>query len=140
MNEKKSIFDPRIIEFPKIGNSEFGYISVAENENLPFKPNRIYWTYLTPENVKRGFHAHYELEQILIAVSGKIEVYIETINGHVFQFILDNANTGLFLPRMSWHTMKYSQNAVQLCIASEKYDEKDYIRDYSEFLKNKNEI
>ena len=71
---------PRKINFSKIGDAEIGYISVAEKNKLPFKVKRIYWTYFTPENVKRGGHSHIELEQILIAVSGKIELEIETSN------------------------------------------------------------
>jgi hypothetical protein len=132
--------NPYMIYFPKIGNSQLGYISLAENENLPFAPKRIYWTYFTPEDVMRGGHAHFELEQILIAVAGKIELRIETINNEVFNFILDNPSIGVYLPKMSWHTMKYSHNAVQMCIASLEYDEKDYIRDYNNFLLLKNEV
>ena len=59
--------NPCIIEFPKIGNSGLGYISVCEKTTLPFVVKRIYWTYFTPEDVTRGGHAHYELEQILLA-------------------------------------------------------------------------
>jgi hypothetical protein len=53
---------PHLINFSKIGSSQLGYISVAEKENLPFVPKRIYWTYFTPEDVTRGGHAHVELE------------------------------------------------------------------------------
>ena len=126
---------PFIIEFSKRGDSSIGYISVAERENLSFIPKRIYWTYYTPESVQRGGHAHIELEQILIAVAGKIDLTIETSNGEVFEFCLDSPNKGVFIPKMSWRTMKYSHNAVQICIASIEYDEKDYIRSYDEFKK-----
>ncbi len=132
------MIEPYIINFPKIGNSVQGYISVAENENLPFKVNRIYWTYFTPESVERGGHSHYELEQILVAVAGKIIVNTEVISVVRHQFILDNPNIGLYIPKMTWRTMKYSHNAVQMCIASIVYDEKDYIRDYKTFIKNGN--
>jgi hypothetical protein len=125
----------RLINLPKIGNSQLGYISVAENENLPFVPKRIYWTYFTPENVIRGHHAHYELEQILVAVAGKIEIEIETLEGEKLNFILDNPSLGLYLPKMAWHTMKYTHNAVQMCMASMEYNETDYIRDYEIFIK-----
>jgi hypothetical protein len=125
---------PVLIEFPKIGNSQLGYISVSEKDSLPFVPKRIYWTYFTPEDVVRGHHAHYELEQILVAVAGKIEVDIILQNGESFQFVLDSPNLGLFIPKMSWRTLKYSHNAVQMCIASMEYNEKDYIRDYNFFI------
>ncbi|HFK5599005.1 TPA: FdtA/QdtA family cupin domain-containing protein, partial [Elizabethkingia anophelis] len=125
---------PFIIEFPKIGQSSLGYISIAEKDNLPFIPKRIYWTYYTPEEVERGGHSHYDLYQILVAVSGRIEITTELLNGDKQTFLLDKPNIGLFIPKMCWRTMKYTHNAVQMCIASNEYDEKDYIRDYNIFL------
>ncbi|MCD1115864.1 sugar 3,4-ketoisomerase [Chryseobacterium turcicum] len=126
---------PFLIEFPKIGESSLGYISIAENDNLPFVPKRIYWTYYTPEEVERGGHSHFDLQQILIAVAGRIQVTTELRNGDKETFLLDKPNIGLYIPKMCWRDMKYSHNAVQICIASIEYDEQDYIRDYSEFLK-----
>jgi hypothetical protein len=124
---------PQIITFPKIGNSQLGYISIAEKDNLPFTPKRIYWTYFTPEDVERGGHAHLELEQVLVAVAGKVELTIETLNGKIYNFILAHPSKGLYIPQKSWRTMKYSHNAVQMCIASIEYDESDYVRDYGDF-------
>jgi hypothetical protein len=126
---------PYLIEFPKIGESQLGYISICEKENLPFVPKRIYWTYFTPEEVVRGQHGHYELEQILIAAAGKIEANILLKNGENFHFVLDSPNIGVFIPKMAWRTMKYSHNSVQICIASMEYDENDYIREFTEFKK-----
>ena len=75
------ITEPKIIQFPKIGNSSLGYISIAENETLPISVKRIYWTYFTTEDIERGGHAHHDLEQILIAVAGKITVNTEMPGG-----------------------------------------------------------
>lgn len=127
---------PFLIEFPKIGGPALGYISVAEKENLPFEPKRIYWTYFTPEEVERGGHSHYDLRQILLAVAGKIEVSTELLSGEKETFVLDKPNVGLYIPKMCWRNMRYTHNAVQICIASIEYDEKDYIREYSEFLEH----
>lgn len=124
---------PYVIDFGRIGDSQLGYISIAEKTNLPFTPKRIYWTYFTPESVERGGHAHKELNQILIAVSGRIELEIELLSGEKFSFILDKPSIGVFIPKLCWRTMKYSHNAVQICIASHEYEEEDYIRDYQEF-------
>ncbi len=124
---------PYVIDFSKIGDDLNGYISVSEKDKLPFIPKRIYWTYFTPENVVRGHHAHYELEQILVALAGKIEVNILVRSGETFHFSLDSPNIGVFIPKMAWRTMKYSNNSVQMCIASMEYDEKDYIRNYNDF-------
>ena len=100
--------EPYIIDFNKIGSPSLGYISIAEKENLPFIPQRIYWTYFTPEDVERGSHAHIELEQILVAVAGRVELKIETLSGKIFEFILDSPNKGVYIPKKSWRTMKYT--------------------------------
>lgn len=124
---------PRILNFSKIGNSQTGYISVAEKDSLPFPVKRVYWTYFTPEDVNRGAHSHFELEQILIAVAGKIGVKTELLNGVKQEFVLDKPNIGLFIPKMCWRELHYTHNAVQICLASMEYDEADYIREYWRF-------
>lgn len=126
---------PFLIEFPKIGASGLGYVSVAEKQNLPIEVKRIYWTYFTPEDVKRGGHAHFELQQILLAVNGKIVLNTELISGEKNEFVLDKPHVGLFIPKMCWREMQYSHNAVQICIASIAYDEADYVREYQDFEK-----
>lgn len=126
---------PYLIEFQQTGNPSLGYISIAEKENLLFMPKRVYWTYFTPNEIERGGHSHYDLEQILVAVAGKIIVTTELKNGTKNEFILESPNQGLFIPKMCWRTMKYNHNAVQMCIASIEYDDADYIREYPEFLK-----
>ncbi len=125
---------PYLIEFPRIGNTMQGYISVSENDTLPFEVNRVYWTYYTPESIQRGGHAHHELEQILVAVAGKIIVETEMPGGEKERFILESPNVGLLLPKYCWHIMQYTHSSVQMCISNIAYDEKDYIRDYQEFL------
>ena len=132
-----NIILPKSISFPKIGNSFLGYISLAENETLPFDVKRIYWTYFTPEDVERGGHSHIELQQILIAMAGTITVKTEMPGGVKQVFVLDSPNKGVLIPKLCWREMKYSHNAVQMCIASMAYDENDYIRDYNEFKKIK---
>lgn len=124
---------PYLIHFPRIGNTMQGYISVCENDTMPFPVKRVYWTYYTPESLQRGGHAHYELEQILVAVSGKIIVETEMPGDVKERFILESPNVGLYLPKFSWHTMLYTHNAVQMCIANIAYEESDYIRDYNQF-------
>jgi WxcM-like, C-terminal len=125
---------PYLIEFPRIGNTMQGYISVAENNTLPFSTNRVYWTYYTPESIRRGGHAHHELEQILVAVAGKIIVETEMPGGVKERFILESPNVGLYMPIYCWHIMQYTHSSVQMCIANMVYKEEDYIRDYNEFL------
>lgn len=132
--EKREV-GPYIIDFKKIGEIDIGYISVAENKDLPFTVNRVYWTYYTPESIVRGRHAHFKLEQILIAVSGRIIVTTESKQGEIQTFVLDSPNKGLYLPPHLWHTMQYSHSSVQLALANMAYSESDYIRNYDEFKK-----
>ena len=132
-----SVIEPKILQFQKFGNSSLGYISLAENESLPFEVKRIYWTYFTPEDVERGGHCHIQLHQILIALAGTITVKTEMPGGIKKIFILDSPNKGLLIPKLCWREMKYTHNAVQMCIASIAYEENDYIRDYNEFKKIK---
>lgn len=124
---------PHIIDFTKLGDSGIGYISVAENETLPFTVQRIFWTYYTPESIVRGRHAHHKTEQILIAVAGRIVVNTESADGELLTFILDKPNQAVYIPPNVWHTMQYSHTAIQLVLASSPYDEQDYIRDYENF-------
>lgn len=127
---------PSIINFSQIGSSELGYISVAEyKDSVPFDIKRVYWTYFTPNHVIRGGHSHINLQQLIVAVSGIIEFTLESKQGCKFNFKLDKPNLGLYIPKGYWRDIKFSHNAVLLCLASEKYDEFDYVRDYNEFKK-----
>lgn len=139
-SNKLKLMDPKLIQFNKIGSPDLGYISVAENqENIPFKVQRVYWTYYTPQDVTRGGHAHVDLQQVIVAVSGIITFYTKDLQGKKMEFVLDSPEKALYIPQKIWRDIKFSHNAVLLCLASEKYTEEDYIRDYSDFLKLKNE-
>jgi dTDP-4-dehydrorhamnose 3,5-epimerase-like enzyme len=123
-----------VITFQKVGKPIEGYISIAEFEHaIPFEVKRTFWTYYTPEQVIRGRHAHYETQQVLIAVAGRILVQTETPEGEVDSFVLEHPHQGVYIPPNAWHTMQYSHNAVQMVFASTLYAESDYIRDYHLF-------
>lgn len=127
---------PHLIEVSKIGESSLGYISVAEYEkNVPFEIKRVYWTYYTPQDVVRGGHAHKKLYQLIFAVSGTIVFETENKKGEKKTYELNSPEKGLLLTPNIWREIKFSHNAVLLCLASEIFDESDYIRDYNEFLK-----
>lgn len=129
----------QIITLSKIGSGDLGYISVVENSELiPFEIKRVYWTYYTPQDVLRGGHAHKDLKQLIVAVSGKIIFNTEDLDGNKMEFILDSPDKGLYIPEKIWRDIKFSHNAVLLCLASEKYSEEDYYREYEDFKKLKN--
>ena len=126
---------PFIIQFSAIGDPGLGYLSVAEQlTTIPFNIARVYWTYYTPQNVTRGGHANIEKELVLVALAGTITVTTELRNSTRELFVLDKPDVGLYIPKLCWHTMQYSHNAVQLVIASNFYSTGDYIRDYKLFI------
>ncbi|WMX15211.1 FdtA/QdtA family cupin domain-containing protein [Aureispira sp. CCB-E] len=127
---------PYQIQFEQIGAPHLGYISVAEiQDNIPFEIKRVYWTYFTPNHVERGNHSHRALEQVIICVAGTIYFEFESVGGETFEFELDEPSQGIYVPSGYWRRMKFSHNAVLVCMASQLYDEADYIRDYNEFKK-----
>jgi dTDP-4-dehydrorhamnose 3,5-epimerase-like enzyme len=126
---------PKLIQINKIGTPALGYISVLEdNNNIPFAIKRIYWTYFTPNHVERGNHAHKKLEQLIVAVSGVINFTLIDQKENKYKFTLDNPDKVLHITPGYWREIQFSHNAVLLCLASEIYDEVDYIRDYDTFL------
>lgn len=127
---------PYLLKLPSIGSSVEGYITVSETmKNIPFEVKRVYWTYYTPQNVIRGFHAHKALHQVIFAVTGSIHFSVLGLDGSREEFTLSEPHLGLYLPPYTWREIRFSHNAVLLCLASEYYEESDYIRDYEEFLR-----
>ncbi len=125
---------PHLIDFQSIGSRDLGYITVAENnKNVPFDIKRVYWTYYTPQSVKRGGHAHHNLNQVIFSVSGNITLNTESVKGEKKSFLLDNPQIGLFIPKLYWRDIVFSHSAVLLCLASEPYSIDDYIRNYDQF-------
>ena len=125
---------PRLIQFPKIGSPDIGFISVAElKADIPFEIKRVFWTYETPDSIVRGRHAHHQTEMVVIAVHGRIIVHTELPNTTLQTFVLESPEQGVYLPTNTWHSLQYSPGAVQLVVASTLYEETDYIRDYQTF-------
>ncbi|NMB64866.1 MAG: WxcM-like domain-containing protein [Spirochaetes bacterium] len=136
---KTKIFDCSVIEVPKI-ISRAGSISIVENiKNIPFKIKRAFYIYDIPAGEARGAHAHKKCHQFIIAASGSFEVFMD--DGENKKTItLNRPFYGLHIPPGIWaHELNFSSGAICLVLASEKYDEKDYIRDYNEFIKYKND-
>lgn len=123
-----------IIDLPKIFDPR-GNLTVAEQrKNVPFDVARVYWVYDVPAGESRGGHAHKQCLEFIIAVSGSFHVTLD--NGHERQtFLLNHPYQGLLVETGVWRTLDdFSSGAVCLVLASELYEEEDYIRDYDEFL------
>jgi hypothetical protein len=126
---------PHIITLSNIGSTDIGQLVVAEGNNLPFSIKRAYWTFGVPSNKLRGHHAHYELEQLIVALNGVLEMTVETPDRLRYSFVLDHPDKVLYIPRMCWREIKFGPDAVLLCLASMEYAESDYIRSYHEYAK-----
>ena len=118
------------------GNS--GNLSVIEFKNLPFEVKRIFYITKVPEGFERGFHAHKETQQFLVCLRGSCDVYLE-FKEESETIKLEKNSEGILIGR-EWHIMKnFSNDCILMVLANSNYDEKDYIRDYDEFLKYSNE-
>ena len=126
--------DYEIIELPKITDPR-GNLTVAEQlKNVPFDIKRVYWTYDVPGGESRGGHAHKALYQLVVAMSGSFTVTLD--NGEERKTILLNQPwQGLFIKPNTWRTLDdFSSGAVCMVLASELFDEEDYIYEYSDFI------
>ena len=132
-----SVFDCSIIDVSSVHN-DAGNITVLENQiNVPFDIKRIYYLYDIPGGESRGGHAHYELEQFMVAASGSFDVTLDDgINRKTVN--LSRPNLALHILPGLWREIgNFSSGAICLVLASKKYSEEDYVRSYEEFTKIK---
>jgi hypothetical protein len=125
------------VTLPVIADGVDGKISVAEGlRHIPFEIKRVYYIYdLENLNAIRGKHAHKKLEQVIFCINGSFLLGLDDgVNRE--DMLLNKRNTGVYLGTGLWHTMRqFSKDCVLLVLASDHYNESDYIRDYDEFLK-----
>lgn len=133
-----TISDCRIIELDKHHSDRKGNLSVVEDgKDVPFSVKRVYYLYDVPGGESRGGHAHKALRQLIVAVSGSFSVTLDDGKDKK-TFVLNRPYQGLLVAPGIWRTLDdFSSGSVCIVLASEKYDEGDYFREYEEFLKNK---
>lgn len=125
----------KIIDLPKIVDPTRGALTVVEQlKEVPFEVKRVYWTYDVPGGESRGGHAHKDLYQLLVPMSGSFKVVLD--NGtKKREFLLNHPWQGLIITPGVWRTLEdFSSGAVCMVLASELYDENDYIREYDQFV------
>lgn len=133
--KNNTVYDCSVIEYKQHHSDRKGNITVIENgEDLPFEVSRVYYLYDVPGGESRGAHAHKELKQLIVAASGSFDVIID--DGNIKRTVtLNRPYQGLKIVPGIWRDINnFSSGAICLVLASHKYDENDYIRDYNEFL------
>ena len=125
---------PIIYTFLPHGDDRGQLVAVETMRDIPFEVKRVYYIYDTLPGVRRGFHAHLNLQQVLLCVSGSCKIHLDNGND-TMEVLLDKPYEGLYISNDMWRDMyDFSDGAVLLVLASEYYDEKDYIRNYDDFI------
>ena len=124
----------RIIDLPKIADARGNLSFIESGLHIPFEIRRVYYLYDVPGGSERGAHAHSSLHQLMVAMSGSFDVVLDD-GANQKRFHLNRSYYGLYIGPMMWRSLEnFSSGSVCLVLASEHYDEKDYIRDYETFL------
>ena len=128
---------PQLIQLPKFLDERGNLSFVEQFTHIPFEIKRTYWLYDVPGGECRGGHAYWEKQELIIALSGSFDVLLD--DGHEKKtFHLNRSYYGLYVPKGLWREMEnFSTNSLALVLSSTKYDESDYIYDYDEFIKLK---
>lgn len=123
------------VDLKRLGDERGSLVAIEGNNTIPFPINRVYYIYGTNSSIARGFHAHKELQQMAVSVAGKCTMLLD--DGDVKEeVVMESPTQGVLIDPMVWHEMhSFSEDCVLLVLASEHYDESDYIRDYDDFLR-----
>ena len=125
----------KIIELPKISDPRGNLTFIEANRHVPFEIKRVYYTYDVPGGTERGGHAHKALHQLIIAMSGSFDVVLDD-GFQKKHFYLNRSYFGLYVCPMLWRELEnFSSGSVCMVLASNLYDEEDYFRDYSDYLR-----
>lgn len=123
----------KIINFPKIADARGNLSFIEENKHVPFAIKRVYYLYDVPSGASRGGHAHKTLSQVIIALSGSFDVLLDD-GQKKKRFFLNRPHYGLYIAPGVWREIEnFSSNSLAFALASDLFDEKDYVRDYSVF-------
>lgn len=127
----------QLIDLPNFGDQRGELVAIESNQSIPFEIKRLYYIFNT-KNQSRGFHAHINLKQVAICLKGSCRFVLD--NGHSRKDIILNSPTqGVYIESLTWREMHdFSDDCVLLVLASEHYDESDYILDYQHFLRSIN--
>lgn len=130
---------PKIIELPKYCDKSGSLSVIEEGQNVPFDIKRVFWIYDVPGGESRGGHAYKTSKEFIIALSGSFDIHLDD-GTEKMTFHLNRSYYGLYVPQGMWREMdNFSTNSVAMVVSSSLYSEEDYIRDYDEYKKWKDE-
>jgi dTDP-4-dehydrorhamnose 3,5-epimerase-like enzyme len=134
MDKRMNLNKCNVIDLPRINDPRGNLTFVEGNQHIPFDIHRVYYLYDVPGGAERGGHAHKELHQLIIAMSGSFDIHLD--DGHTKKTVhLNRSYQGLYVCPMIWRDIdNFSSGAVCMVLASERYDEFDYYRDYEQFI------
>ena len=134
-----TVDDCQLIDLQRVYRPQGSITPVEGGKDIPFEIARVYYLYDVPGGESRAGHAHYDLEQVFVSLSGAFQVVLD--DGHQTRTVeLNRAYYGLYVPRLIWRELEnFSSGAVCLVLASRFYEEEDYIRDHDDFLRGKRE-
>lgn len=140
LNAKKTtVFDAKILDLARINLDSGSLTAINSNDEVPFSIKRVYYLYDVPNKSDRGAHAHKELMQLVVAASGSFEIELND-GANLITFILRQPDEGLLIPPGLWRDLRnFSGGGICMVLASDVYNEGDYIRDFVEFKSFKDE-
>ncbi len=124
---------PELYSFSQKPDARGNLSFLEELKDVPFEVKRVYWLYDVPEQQVRGDHAHKTGEQVIVCLTGQIEVVLESREGDTFSCTLSERDKGLYIPPLWWGKMLFKGRAMMLGLASDEFSEEDYIRNRKDF-------
>jgi dTDP-4-dehydrorhamnose 3,5-epimerase-like enzyme len=124
----------QLIDFSPLGDERGSLVALEGLKSIPFEIKRVYYIFATQQGVSRGFHAHKQLKQVAVCVTGRCRLVLDDGNQREAVW-LNSPTKGILIKEMVWREMyDFSEDCVLLLLASEYYDEADYIRDYADYI------
>lgn len=132
MSEKRK---PELIHLPQFLDPRGNLAVIEENDQIPFKIERVHWIYDVPGGGGREGHAYYKNQELIVALSGSFDVIVK-VGSKTERYTLNRSYLGLYIPALTWRELtNFSTNSVVMVVSSTVFDESDYIVDFNEYLK-----
>lgn len=138
MEQHTDFSKPGIIQLPKITDARGNLSFLQNSDHIPFNIKRVFWIYDVPGGEKRGGHAFKKQQEVIIVISGSVDIIVVDRAGNETKFCLNRSYSGLYIPPMHYrHLENFSTNSVSVHLSDSEFDESDYIRDIEEFKTGK---